>query len=316
MLSQREREALVSAADEVIAGNLDQPTDSEVLVLWEDLRDDAKQPSDNGTDPMLPKREYTVWRGTIGNFTSHAPVLGLSATSGAAVNDALRSATVAVTPGASEYILVSGRGDNLEGTLGHGTGGERTGYAVTDLCESIGYHQSPGWSLWSCGRDFTLQDEFGVLRTLSDHRGKVVMFDFSALWCGPCHSEANLQEALYQDYKDLGVEVISMLFDEDSSATDWDGRPTVAECRVWGDRPEPALDHSFACWADPCPVAPCIGSDQSQQSWWRYNAHGALPTNVVLDSGMRVIYTGAGFAETTIRNKLTALVGAADSCLH
>ena len=63
-------------------------------------------------------------------------------------------------------------------------------------------------------------------------------------------------------------------------------------------------------------MAPCVGSDTSQQSWWRYNAHGALPTNVILDRGMRVIYTDAGYAETTIRNKLTALVGAADTCLH
>lgn len=291
-------------------------TDSELVIRWEDLRDDAKQPRDNGVDPLPPEREYTVWRGTMGDFASHTPVPGLTATAGSAINDALRSSTVPVTPGSNEYILISGRGDNLEGTLGSGAGGERAGYAVTNLCDTIGYHQAPTWALWTCGRDFSLQDEFGNMRTLSDHRGKAVMFDFSALWCGPCHSEANVQEALYQDYKDLGVEVISMLFDEDSSGTDWDGRPTVAECRVWGDRPEPALDHTFSCWVDPCPVAPCVGSDTSQQSWWRYNAHGALPTNVVLDSGMRVIYTGAGFAETTIRNKLTAMVGAADSCLH
>ena len=290
--------------------------DTEVVLLWEDLRDDAKQPRDNGVDPLAGDREYTVWRGTLGSFASHTPLAGFDATAGTAVNDALRTATVDSVPGADEYFLVSGRGDNLEGTLGSGAAGERTGYTVTDLCDNIGFHQAPGWALWTCGRDFSLNDEYGVLRTLSDYRGQVVVFDFSGVWCGPCHAEANLQEQLYQDYKDRGVHMITMLFDEDSSSTDWDGRPTEAECRQWGNRPDPFMDHSFSCWADPCPVAPCSGSDTSQQSWWRYNAHGALPTNVILDRGMRVIYTGAGFAETTIRDKLTALVGAGDTCVH
>ena len=99
-----------------------------------------------------------------------------------------------------------------------------------------------------------------------------------------------------------------------------EGRPAVFKfllnADLWGNRADPFPDHTFECWVDTCPVAPCVGPDPSQEAWWRYDAHGALPTNVVIDSGGRVVYTGAGFDSTTIQSKLDAMVGTAASCLH
>jgi len=288
------------------------PGAGEVTIRWEDLRSDSMQPRDNGTDPMPPEREFTVWEGTMGSFTGHNPVAGLSATTGAAVNDSLRETTFA-TGGGDLYFLVSGRGDNLEGTTGSDSGGTaRAGYADPEVCHTVGYHSGvqgdpfSGWDLFTCGRDFNLQDENGDFHDLYDLRGKIVMMDFSARWCAPCHSEADQQEAMNLAYVDRDVVLLSVLMDDEVNGLDWSGRPSWSECRLWGSRPA-APDHTFSCWADPEP---------NQQSWPRYNKWSALPTNVVFDTGMRVIYSGAGFDSTTIQNKLDLLVGTTDSCLH
>ncbi len=279
---------------------------SELLVSWEDLRDDAKQPRNSGTTILAPEREYTIWRGTIGSWTSHVPLI--SATPGAPTNDAMRRESISTPAGTNEYFLVSGRGDNLEGSLGKAsTGVERIGYPVTDLCQSLGYYQSPGGPLFSCGKNFSLLDEFGLSESLYERRGEVIMFDLSAIWCGPCQSQANFMENLYQDFKDRDVSLLTVLMDEDSQTQTYEGRPTPAECRNWSDRPT-APDHTFTCMVEP--------NGPPKVAWTSYNVSFALPTNVILDNGLRVVYAAAGYNETAIRQALDALVGPGDSCLH
>jgi len=294
------------------------PSSSEVVVTWEDLREDARQPKDDGVNALPPARTYTVWRGTMGSYTGHTIVSGFSSITGTTVNDALRQTTVPVTAGTSQYFLVSGIGDNIRGTLGNGASGPRPGLgAVIDLCVPTGYHQAPTWSLWKCGQDFTLVDEHNHTRSLSEFRGRVVLLDFSAWWCGPCHSEADVLESLYQAYKDRGVEILTLMMDEEVVGPDWNGRPNYQDCVNWADRSGANPDHTFECWADPptCTTDPC-GAGTTQEGWPRYDAWNALPTNVVLDQAHRVVYTAAGYSAAAISQRFNALVGATDSCLH
>ena len=58
--------------------------------------------------------------------------------------------------------------------------------------------------------DFTLSDLDGNLINLADFRGKTVLLNFWATWCPPCRKEMPDIEAVYQGYKDLGVEVIGI----------------------------------------------------------------------------------------------------------
>jgi thiol-disulfide isomerase/thioredoxin len=295
-----------------------------VAVVFEDLREDSMQPQNSGALPVAWKREYTIWRGNLGSWYSHtAQVVG----QGAEINQALRKQLVTIDPTKNYYFLVSGRSADLEGTLGNGTPGPRPGYAVTDLCQTIGYHQSPSWSLFTCGKDFTLQDPHGQTRSLYEMRGKVVLLDFSAIWCGPCQAEADIIENLYQDYKDRGVEFISVLMDEESNGFNWNGRPANPEARLWEDRTGTNPDHTFDTWNDPIACTPsgtppnpqgiCNNSlPQFLQAWPKYDAHSALPTNAILDQGLRVAYTQAGYDEATIRIRLDTLLGATDQCLH
>jgi thiol-disulfide isomerase/thioredoxin len=278
----------------------------ELVLYWEDLRDDALQPRDNGSVPLAGVREYTVWQGDIGTWYSHSPIAGLGATPGVAVNDAVRTVTLTSSPD-DVYFLVSGRHDNLEGTLGTGQS-ERPGYAVTDLCDVIDYHSSPSWNLWQCGQDFTLLDELGHTRSLYEFRGKAIMLDLSAVWCVPCNIEADVLEGLHQDYRDRGVQVLTVLMDD--AQGNYEGRPNPPECRQWSDRSEGLEDHTFPCISDPNPAS------GPQQAWPKYDAHNAVPTNVVLDQGLRVVFTTGGYPATTIRDLLDALVGATDVCLH
>jgi tetratricopeptide (TPR) repeat protein len=63
--------------------------------------------------------------------------------------------------------------------------------------------------------DFTLQDLSGRNVRLSDFRGKTVLLDFWATWCGPCVAEIPSLEALHRKYKGNGLVVIGMNTEND-----------------------------------------------------------------------------------------------------
>jgi len=55
--------------------------------------------------------------------------------------------------------------------------------------------------------DFTLKSNTGENIRLAEQRGKVVMLNFWAAWCGPCRKEMPLLDEMYQRYHKAGFEL-------------------------------------------------------------------------------------------------------------
>src|SRR5690242_3085639 len=63
--------------------------------------------------------------------------------------------------------------------------------------------------------DFTLTDATGQTITLSAHKGKVVLLDFWATWCGGCKVEIPWYVEFDKKYRDRGLAVIGVSMDDE-----------------------------------------------------------------------------------------------------
>ncbi|HEX7252043.1 MAG TPA: TlpA disulfide reductase family protein [Thermoanaerobaculia bacterium] len=64
--------------------------------------------------------------------------------------------------------------------------------------------------------DFQLESINGKMVKLSDFRGKAVLLNFWATWCGPCRAEMPWLVELYAKYKDAGLEIVGVSMDQNA----------------------------------------------------------------------------------------------------
>jgi cytochrome c biogenesis protein CcmG/thiol:disulfide interchange protein DsbE len=77
--------------------------------------------------------------------------------------------------------------------------------------------------------DFALRDGDGKTVRLSDYRGKVVLLNFWATWCGPCKLEIPWFNEFQQQHRERGLVVLGISMDEEG----WDViKPFVSALKV------------------------------------------------------------------------------------
>ena len=66
--------------------------------------------------------------------------------------------------------------------------------------------------------DFTLKDYTGKPVHMADYKGKVVLVNFWATWCGPCNYEIPMFVELQQKYGARGVTFLGISIDDEAEA--------------------------------------------------------------------------------------------------
>ena len=66
--------------------------------------------------------------------------------------------------------------------------------------------------------EISLPDVKGAIQKLSDQKGKVVLIDFWASWCGPCRKANPALSVIYSKYKDKGFEIFGVSIDDEKKA--------------------------------------------------------------------------------------------------
>ena len=90
------------------------------------------------------------------------------------------------------------------------------------------YIRSQDFKVGSEAYDFILPDLNGRKISLEDYRGKYVLLDFWASWCGPCRREMPAVVALYKNYRGKNFEIIGISLDK--KASDW--KKAVSEMQM------------------------------------------------------------------------------------
>lgn len=63
-------------------------------------------------------------------------------------------------------------------------------------------------------QDFKVKDGDGKILSLSSFKGKILILDFWASWCGPCRQEMKNLRRQYEEFKSKGVQIISISLDD------------------------------------------------------------------------------------------------------
>lgn len=62
--------------------------------------------------------------------------------------------------------------------------------------------------------EWMLRDTKGVEHSMSDYRGRVVVLDFWATWCSPCHEVSPHMQAMHERYGEKDVAILAIHYND------------------------------------------------------------------------------------------------------
>lgn len=132
--------------------------------------------------------------------------------------------------------------------------------------------------------DFTLLSSTGENVRLGELRGKVVMLNFWASWCGPCRKEMPLLDAMHKRYGPAGFELYGVNVEEDNT----DAKKMIKDMGV---------------------TLPVLYDPESKASTL-YKVD-AMPTTVMIDKKGQIRYVNRGYKdgdENKYRDQIRELI--------
>lgn len=139
--------------------------------------------------------------------------------------------------------------------------------------------------------EFALKDSNGQTVHLTDYKGKVVLLDFWATWCGPCKVEIPWFIEFEQQFKNRGFAVIGVSMDEEG----WDAVKPYIE------------DHKIN-------YRVLLGNEQVSDI---YGGLDSLPTTLLIDREGKIasVHIGLSLGKEEFRNDIDHLLGASNASI-
>lgn len=144
-----------------------------------------------------------------------------------------------------------------------------------------------GVLLGNMAKDFIEKESKGNNFSLDSLKGKVILLNFSTMWCGPCRIETPELINIYNKYKNEGFEIVQCIYqNENSDPADQDDiNRWVQEFKM-----------NFIVINDP---------DRSTVDEYQFNY---VPFNLIISKDFIIRYRMAGFNESSIIQKIEELL--------
>ena len=159
---------------------------------------------------------------------------------------------------------------------------DQLGIIDTELCdqETIG----------STVCNMIFYDQNKEIWQLYDHEGKVIILDFSTVWCGPCQWAGHYVQPIQEEYNGA-LEFVTVLVDGATGEP-----PTEDEINEW------VTSHNITS-------APVLYADRSvlDQSGQTGYLVGGFPTYVFIDKELKIHSGAVGFDEQYVRSVIEEL---------